>query len=357
MTGMAEFCNKKCEVDNYPDFEDYQDPLTVETYEVTTRDLILFSIRIAVCLIFLVCTFYVLISGLFLHKYIKNWKLCLVTCGALSAWLGLSVYSDHIDEYWAGGFVIHYQTRNSIFQWFLNLFHGLTLFLTLLLLGHLADFQKRGCWLFLVALTIIVPIIYSVVIILVDLYAKKRFAGRKWSAFVVLFRTGIYNVLNTLLLLSFLPRFCTSRLYGTYDEKRSSSVILISRWIFIFLLLHNLTDIAWGIIIALRFFLEDVINDTDFVLIQDIFDEVKFVLIVLAIPFSYAVSLAVRTCCSHDEDAKNLEMDKIDKIYEEVWNPEDRKDTLDFPVTSDSLYTIDSGVSGFNRDPNVRKKR
>ncbi|QQP50259.1 Uncharacterized protein FKW44_011202, partial [Caligus rogercresseyi] len=179
--------------DDYPFLEDYQDPSTAEDYQVNTVDLVLFSIRIVTCIIFLFCTFSVLISGLILQKYIKNWKLCIVSCGALAAWLGLSVYSDHIDEYWAGGFLSHYHQRNSIFHWFLNFFHGLTLFLTLLLLGHLADFQKRGCWLLLVGVAVFVPILYSVVIILVDLYAKDRFTGRKWSAFVVLFRTGIYN--------------------------------------------------------------------------------------------------------------------------------------------------------------------
>ncbi|QQP50258.1 Uncharacterized protein FKW44_011201, partial [Caligus rogercresseyi] len=97
-------------------------------------------------------------------------------------------------------------------------------------------------------------------------------------------------------------------------EKRSNSVILISRWIFMFLLLHNLVEIAWGAIMGIRLASDDMIDDVTFVLLKDIFDEVKFVLIVFTIPLSYAVSILIRACCSRDEeDTKNLEMDNIDK--------------------------------------------
>jgi hypothetical protein len=39
-------------------------------------------------------------------------------------------------------------------------------------------------------------------------------------------------------------RFCTTRLFGTYSERRNALVVVLSRWTFAFLLLHNLTAMA-----------------------------------------------------------------------------------------------------------------
>ena len=46
-------------------------------------------------------------------------------------------------------------------------------------------------------------------------------------------------------------RFCTGRLYGTYSEHRSKLVVSVSRWMFAFLLLHNLAAItSYGAYVA-----------------------------------------------------------------------------------------------------------
>lgn len=109
---------------------------------------------------------------------------------------------------------------------------------------------------------------------------------------------------------------CTRRLYGTYSEHKNPLVVLISRWIFVFLLLHNLTTMAsYGASVASRVpYFEDARTAA---FVHRILDEVLLGIIVLAVPVSYLIALAAKCCCGVDNDTDNVEMDKI---YQEVKN-------------------------------------
>lgn len=39
-------------------------------------------------------------------------------------------------------------------------------------------------------------------------------------------------------------RFCTERLYSTYEDRRSPLIVHVARWTFTFVLLHNLSAMA-----------------------------------------------------------------------------------------------------------------
>ena len=39
-------------------------------------------------------------------------------------------------------------------------------------------------------------------------------------------------------------RFCTERLYSTYEDRRSPLIVHVARWTFTFVLLHNLAAMA-----------------------------------------------------------------------------------------------------------------
>ena len=49
------------------------------------------------------------------------------------------------------------------------LVHGLALFLVVLVLGHMSDFQHHGSWLALIFAVVLVPLFYSIGHIVVDL--------------------------------------------------------------------------------------------------------------------------------------------------------------------------------------------
>ena len=111
---------------------------------------------------------------------------------------------------------------------------------------------------------------------------------------------------------------CTRRLYGTYSEQRSRLVVLISRWTFTFLILHNLTAMAsYGAYIAIK---EEVCSSCLDIAttVKQILDEVVLFLIVLAVPGSYLIAWLCQCICGIDDDSPSLEMDKIDKVYQEV---------------------------------------
>ena len=52
--------------------------------------------------------------------------------------------------------------------------------------------------------------------------------------------------------------------------------------------------------------------------VQKILDEVALFLIVLAVPGSYLIAWLCQCICGIDDDRTSLEMDKIDKVYQEV---------------------------------------
>ena len=95
-------------------------------------------------------------------------------------------------------------------------------------------------------------------------------------------------------------------------------VVLISRWTFAFLILHNLAAMAsYGAYIATKDEVCSFCLETA-TLMQQILDEVVLFLIVLAVPGSYLIAWLCQCICGIDDDSTSLEMDKIDKVYQEV---------------------------------------
>ena len=95
-------------------------------------------------------------------------------------------------------------------------------------------------------------------------------------------------------------------------------MVLISRWTYIFLILHNLTALAsYGAYIASKPEVCSSCVDTA-VDVKIYLDEVLLFLIVLAVPGSYLIAWLCQCVCGIDDDRSTLEMDKIDKVYQEV---------------------------------------
>ena len=97
-------------------------------------------------------------------------------------------------------------------------------------------------------------------------------------------------------------------------------MVLISRWTFVFLILHNLTAIASYIafILSKDEVCTQCVETAYFV--KKILDEVLLFLIVLAVPGGYLIAWLGQCICRIDDDRTTLEMEKIDKVYQEVNN-------------------------------------
>jgi len=79
----------------------------------------------------------------------------------------MSLYQDRVDEFTFGA-LLPPQAR-SLFWCFRNLLEGFTLYVILLLLAHLSDFQHAGgAWLCLVAGVVFAPLGVAIAVLIVD---------------------------------------------------------------------------------------------------------------------------------------------------------------------------------------------
>ena len=95
-------------------------------------------------------------------------------------------------------------------------------------------------------------------------------------------------------------------------------MVLVARWTYAFLLIHNLVTFAQYaifIITRLDFYPSHLSILT---IIHSAFHEVVFFTIVLCVPISYLIGFAAQSCCGISRGA-DMEMDKVDKIYTDVW--------------------------------------
>lgn len=296
---------------------DYEENWAPEDYELETLDIILMSLRCAItliCAVLIVLIFVSVARGL----RVKSWRLYLLTGMTLFAWLGMSLYQDHIDTYYTH-FVYREAQTESIYRCVRNLVHGLTLYLIVLLLSHMSDFQHHGSWLGLVFSVILVPLVYSVALLIVDLRLDNQIR-RDWRTEVGIssVRVAFFNVATTVLVFVLTRRICTRTLYGTYEDERRPLVVLMARWTYVFLVLHNLTEMASfasGVVARLP-----TTEDYETVsLVHRCLDEAKYFVIVLAVPFSYVIAGLANCCCGVDDQSdSHVEMDGMDKIYQEV---------------------------------------
>lgn len=353
-----------------------QVPLLCETEEIlekeekqdyTQEEIILVSCRCVIAFICLLSTILVIIvtARSRLQRY-KSWRLYILTSLMVLAWMCLSLYEDYIDLFWVQE-IWRLPTRYIIYQCIRNLTEGLSLYLIVLLLSHLSDFQHRGSWLWLIAMVILVPLVFSVVLLVAQMFLPhegcKQFDAQgnevqsqfTRESFVVTtaaetIKTAFYNVATTVLLLVFSKNLCTRRLYGTYSEQRSPLVVLISRWTFVFLILHNLTAIASYVAFLLS---KDEICSSCVemaVFVKPIFDEVLLLLVVLAVPGSYLIAGLCQCVCGIDDDRNALEMEKIDK----VWSPTAGSTTTQIqnqPLPQPSITTLSAPPVARNAMP------
>lgn len=201
------------------DNEDYlnsEEDFASGSREVSLLEWILFVSRCLVILIFLVAYTLVFIN-VARGTRLKNWRLYCVVALSLFCWLALSLYQDHIDEYFVHG-IYRFPQKRSIYWCIRNLMHGITLYLIVLLLSHLSDFQHRGVWLWLVASVVVVPLIYSVALLIIDLRVHPDTRNSwEWSVGIKTFQVFLYNVLTTLLLFIFSPRLVHPRITTVHD--------------------------------------------------------------------------------------------------------------------------------------------
>ena len=111
-------------------------------------------------------------------------------------------------------------------------------------------------------------------------------------------------------------------------------MVIVARWTYALLFLHNLVAMAaYAVKVVTK-----VPSDLDlelFIFSGNVMDEVALALIVLSVPFSYVVGMLAQCCCGVSRET-NMEMDKVDKIYTDVWTTPSARSAAAPPMTSTS---------------------
>ena len=112
--------------------------------------------------------------------------------------------------------------------------------------------------------------------------------------------------------------FCTSRLYGTFSEKRNEIVVVVTRWTYTFLLIHNLVAIATFILNTLislatltNLKIDQILSGLYyFELSRDILHEIELFTVILSVPISYVFGMIIHCCCGVSE-SQDMEMNYL----------------------------------------------
>jgi len=352
------------------DSEELHPPL--EECEFGDNDIAFFIVRcltLFFCLIGMILVLVNIIRG----NRLKSWRLYFTTALSVFAWVALTLYQDKVDEFCVQE-LIRSPGTGAIYACFRNFVHGFSLYLILLLLAHLSDMQHRCQWFGFIAISIFIPLLYSVGLLIFDLRVRNQhdwisssqnpnYSGT-WTKDVKMqihiaidaVRTFLYNIVTTILLFVMSKSFCTTRLYGTYSEKRSKVVVMVARWTYSFLLLHNLISLtSFALNTAIRIDVETYLSK--FTLAHTILSELELITVVLSVPMSYLIGMM---CCGGWRHARDLEMDKVDKIYTDVWttpsarNPSSLVNSRPTSATSGSRPTsAASGTRPASATPNT----
>ena len=109
-------------------------------------------------------------------------------------------------------------------------------------------------------------------------------------------------------------------------------MVIVARWTYALLFLHNLVAMAaYAVKVVTK-----VPSDLDlelFIFSGNVMDEVALALIVLSVPFSYVVGMLAQCCCGVSRET-NMEMDKVDKIYTDVWTTPSARSAAAPPSTT-----------------------
>lgn len=91
----------------------------------------------------------------------------------------------------------------------------------MLLLAHLSEFQHGSLWLGFIAVSVVVPVVYTVIVLAIDLNVRERLQW-EWNMGITATRVILYNGLTTAALLIFSYRCGGRDNLGSFVSKRRS---------------------------------------------------------------------------------------------------------------------------------------
>jgi len=300
--------------------------LNMKELSVENNDLAFFIVR-CFTLFFCFIGIFVILVNICRGNRLKSWPLYLCVTMSVFCWIAMTLYQEKIDEFCLEKLKELEPLYITIYWAIRNFLHGFSLYLILILLAHLSDIENKRKWVGLILALILIPLAFSVGLIIFDLQVKNldnwidfsNSTGNAWSQEekidiyigIESVRILLYNIITTILLFVMSKSFCTSRLYGTFSEKRNEIVVIVTRWTYSFLLIYNLVSIgSYVLFILINLKSLETENLKYLELARDILIEVELFTVVLSVPTSYVFGMIIHCCCGVSE-SQDMEMNYL----------------------------------------------
>jgi len=244
-----------------------------------------------------------------------SWKEAALVSAIQLLWQILAWYRLHIDQHWVysltSGTVDSENTR-KVFYFMENLFHGLAVYSGLVVVGRLAGIVGTLIWI-LLGMSILAPVIFAVVILLLDLTlnSTERFSASTLMG-VATGRVILLTLVPLGLLVSWLLGQCRT-LPGCCRPTKSRRELASSLVVFALVLFHTVCLGQWSVYMVTK-------NTTDFDLLEQLVEvdvglvEVSFFLACIALPWAWLLAMLIPIkSASHEELAVNLKLAKQNK--------------------------------------------
>jgi len=241
-----------------------------------------------------------------------SWKEATLAVSIQIIWQVLAWFSMHVDA----NFVflltsgsVDSETSRKVFHFVKNLFHGLSMYTTVVIVGRLAGVVGPLLWI-LCGMSLLAPIVFALVLLLVDL--TLNYDDRHTLGTSIGIATGKMVLLH-LLPLGMLLAWCVGQCKLPPSSRKSTREIA-STLIAIVLLLHHIINIVqWAIYLAIKyekdFDKKVTLVDVDVGLV-----ETGYLLACLAIPWAWFIGLVLPSPGSSQEQLNvNLKLAKQNK--------------------------------------------
>jgi len=330
---MAQQDNSVFDVENS---KELQDVGVVEEPEgeVGQREIVLLVVR-SVTLALLILGSILLTLKVWKRKR-GSWKEAAVAMSLQIIWQVLSWYHLHIDQHWVYSLTLgtpDHETTRKIFQFAENVFHGLAVYSGLVVVGRLG--AVVGILLYILGgMAILVPLLFSIIILLLDIYLNAASRVGEGSIAPLAVATGKMLLMDLVplgLLLAWGVGQCRT------GQGRKGSREVASTVISVMLMLWHLTSFSQWIVYVVSRTTDDINLVVELINYDRGLVEASHLLACLALPWAWLLGLSLPPIGGHRRSADQLDVNlKMAKQNEKrnVINLKYKKENGDFPVAT-----------------------
>jgi len=303
--------------------------------EVGNREIVLLAVRsVTIALVILGS---VLLTLKVWRRGRGSWKEAAFAVSLQIIWQTLAWYRKHIDPHWVYSLTLgtpDHETTRKIFLFAENLFHGLAVYSGLVIVGRLG--AVVGALIYILGgMAILIPLLFSIIILLLDVYLNAANRVGQGSIAPMAVATGKIILMDLVplgLLVAWGVGQCRAGSQGRKGSREVASTVIS-----VMLMLWHLTSLSQWIIYVI------IINSNDINTQVSLTDydrglvEASHLLACLAIPWAWLLGLCLPARGGYRNSTEELDVNlKMAKQNEKrnAINMKYKKENGDFPVAT-----------------------